>query len=188
MFQNKAQKKRRQYFIKKDFQFRFILKFCLLVLVGGVISTGLLFYLSSGTLTSSFHNSRLVVSETSFAILPAVLYTNLITLGLIVLATIGATLFVSHKIAGPLYRFELEMKDIGEGDLTKSIKLRQKDQISEMAKSLNKMVAGLREKVLAIQSDLNTTIQTASNQEVPENLIGELTHLNRKIGSSFKVG
>ena len=36
-----AYKKRKIHFIKKDFQFRFILKFCLVILAGVTISTGL---------------------------------------------------------------------------------------------------------------------------------------------------
>ena len=76
-----AFKKRKIHFIKKDFQFKFILKFCLVVLAGVTISTGALFFFSSDTLTSSFQDSRLVIKSTSLAILPIVLYTNPSPLG-----------------------------------------------------------------------------------------------------------
>jgi len=46
MSENPRPHRRRQYFIKRDFQFRFILKFCLIVLAGVIISTGLLFLFS----------------------------------------------------------------------------------------------------------------------------------------------
>lgn len=62
--------KRRQYFIKKEFQVKFILKFCLLIVFGAIISTGLLFLFSQDTLTSSFQQSRLVIKSTGLAILP----------------------------------------------------------------------------------------------------------------------
>jgi len=48
-------------YVKKDFQFRFILRFCLLLFIGVVMSTVLLFLFSQDTLTSSFQQSRLVV-------------------------------------------------------------------------------------------------------------------------------
>ena len=89
MSEDKQSQRRRDYFVKKGFQFRFILKFCLLVFIGVVISTGLLFLFSQDTLTSSFQQSRLVIKNTGLAILPYVVYTNLITLGLITLATIA---------------------------------------------------------------------------------------------------
>ena len=187
MSQQERTYKRRQYFIKKDFQFKFILKFCLIVLIGTILSTGLLFLFSQGTLTSSFQQSRLVIKNTSLAILPAVIYTNLITLGLITLATIVVTLFVSHKIAGPLFRFEKELKEIEKGDLTKSIRLRKKDQTTDMADSLNKMTAGLHEKVLDIRTGVENLIELASKQNAPQELIEDLNHLHQKIGINFKI-
>lgn len=187
MSQQERTYKRRQYFIKKDFQFKFILKFCLIILIGIILSTGLLFLFSQGTLTSSFQQSRLVIKNTSLAILPAVIYTNLITLGLITLATIVVTLFVSHKIAGPLFRFEKDLKEIEKGDLTKSIKLRKKDQTTDLADSLNKMTAGLHEKVLDIRTGVENLIELASKQNAPQELIEDLNHLHQKIGMNFKI-
>jgi methyl-accepting chemotaxis protein len=187
MSQQERTYKRRQYFIKKDFQFKFILKFCLIVLIGTILSTGLLFLFSQGTLTSSFQQSRLVIKNTSLAILPALIYTNLITLGLITLATIVVTLFVSHKIAGPLFRFEKELKEIEKGDLTKSIRLRKKDQTTDLADSLNKMTAGLHEKVLDIRTGVENLIESASKQNAPQELIEDLNHLHQKIGINFKI-
>ena len=187
MSQNRHPHRRKQYFVKKDFQFRFILKFCLIVLAGVIISTLLLFLFSQGTLTSSFHQSRVTIKSTALAILPAAIYTNLITLGLITLATIVVTLFISHRIAGPMFRFEKELKAIGEGDLTKDIRLRKEDQITEMAASLNKAVASLHEKVLDIKKGVEQIIESASRQKAPEGLIEELTHLHQRIESNFKI-
>lgn len=187
MSENRHPYRRRHYFIKKEFQFKFILKFCLIILVGVIFSTGLLFLFSQGTLTSSFQQSRLVIKNTASAILPAVIYTNLITLGLITLATIVVTIFISHKIAGPMFRFEKDLKEIGEGDLTKNIGLRKKDQLTDMAVSLNKMIASLHDKVLAIQSDVEHLLESASEQNAPERLIQELTYLHNKIKSNFKT-
>ena len=119
MSQGKKPYTRSHYFIKKDFQTKFILKFCLLLLAGVIVSTGLLFLFSQDSLTSSFQNSRLVIKNTALAILPTVVYTGLITLALLAIATIIVTLFISHRIAGPMFRFEKELKEIGEGNLTK---------------------------------------------------------------------
>ncbi len=179
--------KRRQYFVKKEFQLKFILKFCLLVLIGTIISTGILFLLSQNTLTSSFQQSRLVIKSTGMAILPSVVYTNLITLGLVAIATIIVTLFVSHKIAGPMFRFEKELRNIGGGDLTKKVILRKRDQMTGMTDSLNAMTAGLHEKVLRIQTEVVNILESASRQNAPKDLIGELNQLHQKIESTFKI-
>lgn len=187
MTQNKHSHRRRRYFIKKNFQFRFIIKFCLLILIGAVISTGLLLLLSQDTLTSSFNQSRLVIKNTALAILPAVIYTNLITLGLITLATIIVMMFISHKLAGPLFRFENELREIGEGNLTKAIVLRKKDQITDIADSFNIMSARLREKIRAIQTEVEGIIDSASEQKSPERLTEELKSLDQMIKTTFKT-
>lgn len=187
MFQNKQTYKRRIYFIKKNFQFRFILKFCTLIFIGVIISTGLLFLFSKGTLTSSFQQSRLVITNTSLAILPAVIYTNLITFGLITLASIGVTLLVSHKLAGPMFRFEKDLEEIEKGDLTRITRLRNRDQLTDFAKSLNKMTASLHDKVLEIQKDVEQLEKSASQKDVPKEIIAELNHLHQKIGSNFQL-
>jgi len=187
MTQKGLPQKRKRYFINKEFQLRFIVRFCLLILIGVIISTGLLFLLTHGTLTSSFRDSRLVIESTASAIAPAVIYTNLITLGLISLAALVVTLIVSHKIAGPVYRFEKEMKEIGEGDLTKKVKLREKDQIKGMVESINTMITSLHGKVLAIHSDLGDLIELASKENAPKGVIKELNGLQKKIGIHFKL-
>lgn len=187
MSQDKQLYKRKSYFVKKDFQFRFILKFCIILLIGVIISTGLLFLFSQKTLTSSFEQSRLIIKNTGLAILPSVLYTNLITLGLITLATIIVTLFVSHKIAGPMFRFEKELKEIGGGDFTRRVTLREKDQITDMADRLNNMIASLQDKVIDIRTEVEHVRKSASTQNAPKTLIDELNKLHQKIESSFKV-
>ena len=187
MSQNRHPQRRKQYFVKKDFQFKFILKFCLLILIGAILSTGLLFLFSQGTLTSSFQQSRLLIENTALVIHPAVIYTNPITLGLITLATIVVTLFISHKLAGPMFRFEKELKEIGKGDLTKRLEVRKKDPITGMADSLNEMIAGLNNKVLVIQNHVEDMLDLASKQNAPEGLIQALNLLHHKIKNSFKI-
>lgn len=182
-----GQIKRRQYFIQKDFQSKFILKFCIILLIGIIISIGLLFLFSKGTLTSSFEQSRLVIKNTADAILPGVFLSHLIALVLITLLTIVITLLVSHKLAGPLFRFEKELKEIGNGDLSKVVKVRKKDQIKAMADSLNQMRANLQKKILDIKKEVEQIIESTSGQEIPPDLVTRLDHLNQKIKNNFKV-
>lgn len=187
MNQEKRPHRRKQYFIKKRFQFRFILKFCLLLLGGVVISTALLFFLSKGTLTSSFRDSRLVIENTGSAILPAVIYTNLITLALISIAVIAVTLFVSHKIAGPMYRFENELKEVSQGNLTKHITLREEDQMTDIVDELNAMIVSLHDRVADIQSRVDRLAETADAQGLPAETRDQLKQLQKRINDKFTL-
>lgn len=179
--------RRSHTFVKKGYQAKFILKFCLLVALGGGISTGLLFFFSRGTLTTSFDQSRLVIENTSFAILPAAVYTNLITLILISMACIAVVLFISHKIAGPLYRFEKDLGEIEGGDLTRQIRLRKDDQLKEFAESLNHMTSCLRGKVEGIGREMELVLESASKQDTPKSVLDELNRLRLMVSESFKI-
>lgn len=187
MSKDKKSNRRKNYFIKKGFQIRFILKFCSLVLIGVIMSTGLLFLFSRGTLTSSYQQSRLIIRNTASAILPTTIYINLVILGLITLATIVIILIISHKLAGPLFRFEKELKEIGKGNLTTVISLRKKDQIADLAGSLNNMTDSLRDRVLAIQKEVEHLTETASQVNAPEEIVEQLNQLHQKIVSNFKI-
>ena len=186
MPKDKQTSKRSHYFIKKDFQTKFILKFCLILLAGIFISTGLIFLFSQDSLTSSFHDSKLIIENTALAILPTVIYTSLVTLGLLTIATIIFTLFISHRIAGPMFRFEKELKEIGDGDLTKKVSLREKDQAGEMAECINDMTANLSAKVLHIRTGLERILESARKQNASKELIEELENLHKDISDNLK--
>ena len=56
--------------------------------------------------------------------------------------------FISHKIAGPLYRFEKDINSLAkDGDLTRIFRLRKRDEMQELAEALNTMVSGFRGKL-----------------------------------------
>jgi methyl-accepting chemotaxis protein len=181
MSQEKQSYTRQNYFIKKGFQIRFILKFCLLLLAGVVISTSLLLLFSQNTLTSTYQQSRLVIENTALAILPSIAYTSLITLVLLTIATIIVTLFISHKIAGPMFRFEKELREIGEGNLTKKVRLRSKDQAAELAECINDMTTDLREKIINFQNEVERILESARKQNAPEEIVEGLAHLHEEL-------
>ncbi len=145
--------KRRQLYINKEFQFRFIFKFFLILILGGAISIGLTLFNTNDSLTTTYMNSKLVIQNTSLAIMPSVIYTTLITTFVIGLVVIMVTLLVSHKIAGPMYRFEKDIKRIAGGDLKSRIRIRKSDQFQEIALSLNAMIEALSNRVSAIKKD-----------------------------------
>lgn len=178
---------RKTVLIKKDFQLKFIMKFCSLLLAGVVISTGLLFLFSRDTLTSSFEGSRLVIKSTASAIMPAVIYTNLITLGLVAVAVFFTTMYISHKIAGPLFRFEADIREFGKGNLTTRVALRQDDQVSDVAEALNEMAENIHNKIVEIQKNTEVAIASASSQGAPESQIDEMKQIVDTIKRNFKL-
>ncbi|MCP4022445.1 MAG: methyl-accepting chemotaxis protein [Desulfobacteraceae bacterium] len=180
--QNPTFYKRKKVYINKDFQTRFIVKFILVLILGATISIGLTLYNTQGTLTSTFSNSKLVIQNTSLAIMPSVIYTTLITTCVLSIIVIMVTLLVSHKIAGPMYRFEKDIKRVTNGDLKTRIHIRRGDQFLELATVLNGMIKNLNQEVSAIKHDVDTL---ACHTDLQEEFQKDVVRLKEKINSSF---
>ncbi|MBU1196825.1 MAG: methyl-accepting chemotaxis protein [Proteobacteria bacterium] len=175
---------RHHYFIKKKFQVDFILKFCLILLLSVLISASLLFVFSQKTLTSTYSSSGLEIQNTGSAILPAIILTSLITLGIVSIFAVVLLLFISHKIAGPLFRFEKDVRRIADGDLTVQINLRQKDQLKDLANALNIMVQSFSIKLDAISTSLNEIqILHAQDKEIEP----ALSDIRSRLRKEFKL-
>lgn len=74
----------------------------------------------------------------------------------------GVILF-SHKVAGPMYRFEKSARAISEGDLTASFRVRKGDQAQDTALILQGMAKSLRddiEKIKAAVDDLSAITES----------------------------
>ncbi|HAZ09623.1 MAG TPA: hypothetical protein DCY56_00745 [Candidatus Omnitrophica bacterium] len=136
--------KRKHYFINKVFQSEFILKFCGLVVIGSTVFGIILYLFSKHTLTTSFENSRLVIKSTADYIFPGLLFGGLIVAIFTALAASVIVMLMTHRIAGPMYRFEKYINEIGSGRLYSNLKIRKKDQFQNMAGSLNKMTQDLK--------------------------------------------
>ena len=61
------------------------------------------------------------------------------------------SILVSHRIAGPLYRFRSIFKAIAEGDLSVRANLRKADYLGKESDSLNEMIMSLRTKLTDIK-------------------------------------
>ena len=57
------------------------------------------------------------------------------------------SLSVSHRIAGPLYRFRAVYKAMGEGDLAIRANIRKHDYLHTDAKALNEMIGALETRI-----------------------------------------
>jgi nitrogen fixation/metabolism regulation signal transduction histidine kinase len=53
-------------------------------------------------------------------------------------------IFLSHRIAGPAYRIERTLREIGKGNLDIHIKLRKYDELVGIANAINDMTSDLK--------------------------------------------
>ena len=60
------------------------------------------------------------------------------------LILIIAGLYISHRVAGPLYRLHKHMNDVADGKTTNEVKFRNKDYFPELAEAYNKQLKRLK--------------------------------------------
>lgn len=130
-------RKTRNFFIKKDMQGKFLLAIFLAVLGGGLTFALLLGIFSADTMTISYSGNDIEVGAT-----PWMLFKNAVAANWIFLV-IGGTLLLlaamvgTHRVAGPLFRFEKALSVMTDGDLTDTIFLRKKDEGKDLAEKIN---------------------------------------------------
>ena len=195
---NKAkQYKRKTYLIQKVFQTKFILIFLLLLIIGSIISGVILYSRANIHLGYNYGKAHSKLKETGEILQPALFISYGISILLVGIATIFLTIFISHKVAGPLYRFERSAEEIGKGNLRVVTKIRESDQAKGLADAFSRMTKDLREKVLEIDSDsqnINRIVEELNrmiSQEPPDvakiqERIGHLEQMSKELRQSLQ--
>lgn len=145
--------RRKNYFIKKEFQAKFILKFCALVALTAIISAYVIYLFLSHSATTVFENSEITIKPSTEFIMPGLILSSLISVVFVSIATIAVVLFISHRIAGPLYKLESSLERMGEGDVSFDIHFRKGDEARILSDVFNKSRRRLNGMISAIKKD-----------------------------------
>ena len=141
--------KRRKYIVYGKLQlalmlisFSYVLLFC--AVLGLFLFTSLLMELDKSSISSD--NVLIAANQILY------LYKKSWLALLLSLVAVGChSIFISHRITGPIYRFNLIFKAIKEGVVPAPIQLRKYDYLYRETDNINQMLASLREKLAAIQ-------------------------------------
>jgi len=144
--------KRRIYYINKDFQKNFIIKFCILAGLGAVVAMGFIYGLAMSSTTVVIRDGRVAVHTTADYLLPLMFQTVLFEVIIVSIVTIALTMLVSFRIAGPLYRFKMMLQGLGQGDLSTQMHLRSDDQLKDLAQVYNEAVGKLNGKIKTLKN------------------------------------
>lgn len=180
--------RRKRYFIKPGFQSRLTAIFILIVIIVANIVGALVYGFSIEKLENKLVVESKLPIDTSLlgqALLPGVVIAELIS----ILIVCFICIFVTHTIAGPVYRMEKVSRSIGTGDLTNFIKLRPKDELKDLADSMNEMTMGLRNKVLMIRenSDKLKSILERAKSSGRIDKIDELNEISTSLSTNISA-
>ena len=135
---------RKTVLVKRSLQLKYIGMVFLSVLVASMIVGGDVYYsLMRVMLTECPSVTDRVVQFNTVLLVKIALY-----LGLMLLIS----LYVSHRFAGPIFRFEKSCQSLSTGDLTHRVSLRTGDELMELQEEFNAMAAALQ---ALVQKDRN---------------------------------
>lgn len=148
---SKPKYKRRNYFIKKNFQGKLILGYFLFMVVGCLIFAGILAILSADSMTMVYQNNELQLGQTPFMLIKQLLAAHWISIVVGSAVVVVVAMVITHRMAGPMFRLERAVDNMNRGALNDVIYLREKDEGKDLAAKLNQFNQGLSEDLGKIQ-------------------------------------
>ncbi len=183
--------RRKNYFIKKDLQGKYIFSFFIFVIAGSIIFTLIFSFLSSDTLTIVYENYNLKIGKTPLVLLKEILSAHWIFIVVGGLVVVILSMFLTHRFAGPIFRFERSIDEITNGNLNFQIKLRQKDEGKELADKINQMILmfsdnlkemkKISEEIKNELDSIREDLKASSQYENSTRKIDSAINLNRKL-------
>ncbi len=96
-------------------------------------------------------------------------------------------IYFTHKVAGPIYKMKLLLKQVGEGKLSYQGKLRKGDELQDFFETFAAMVAQLRERQAREVAELSEAIDGARKAGAAEDEIAKVVHVRDEMQRSLET-
>ncbi len=127
--------------IKRHMQMRLFLRVLSIAMAGIGLMALIFYFYSSREINGTFRQFHIQAQNFLDYLLPTVIMSTLAA----ILFAAAITVFFPHKIAGPLYRIEKELKNrVSEGDFTVRFTIRKGDEVSDLPETVNLLLDKLR--------------------------------------------
>jgi len=144
--------KRTQYLVSGRFQGKFVGLILLLTFLTAALCSYVVYYtsmISFGEKLANIYPQGRLVSVINIINMRIVITMLLVTP---LVALIG--IYLSHKIAGPIFRMERFMSDMASGNLTGKLVLREGDELLTLADGINRLTESMKTTMINEKSGL----------------------------------
>lgn len=153
----KAQR-RKNYFVKKKFQADFFLKFALLLALEAILIYALFMYVSRSTLTAAYRGMDFTIQRTNQYFLTDLTAIILIAGAAIAIMAAFIFMYLSHRIGGALYRFEITLEDAKDGNFAQRVKLRKNDELHDLNHRFNLFLETMDRRIADIKKETDKAL------------------------------
>ncbi len=154
---------RKKFIVKPAYQLKLALNLFIYIIAYSIILGFIIFY----PLYNELNSPALGIDEQT-RLSAMVLYLHKrVWIGLMLVAVLAAVhaIFSSHRVVGPVYRFEQIVDALIRGDYSTRIRIRKKDEFKEMEGRLNELAGVLelkRTRDSQFYADIKTRLETIS--------------------------
>jgi methyl-accepting chemotaxis protein len=178
--------KRRIIMINRKFQLKLIVK---LILVNIILMVGfsiIMYTFFNSEIETQLSRAHITFKNVQNMLVPIIVIMS--TLNVIVASLIISifVMFASFRIAGPLYRFNEVLKQLGKKNLKPIIKLRANDQLYECSKILKSTIDILAKDMKSIKKNISNLNNKIEKKATIKDLKPHIDKLN-KIIDQYKI-
>lgn len=142
---------RKKYWIKKDFQARFIMRFMLVAIIWASTTVALFAFLAGRKLDDLRYSSHIDLQTTSELLLPITIKVQLCSLLIFAVILAYTIRALWRKFSPPLAALQRSIISIADGDLSYKVTLRKEDEFQDLAVELDEMRVGLQARFIRIK-------------------------------------
>lgn len=186
--------KRRRFFIDKEYQGRYIFNAFLSVAIGSVFFALIIGFFSSNTLSIVYDDYHLRLGTTPELLMNKILSAQWLFIALGGGGVILIALFLSHRVAGPFFRFEQTLNQMTSKDLSCRIQLRKRDEgkaLEEKFNDFNEMLSISLERMLENSENIRQCCEDLPENDDPakrnDHLSSRLEEIRRYNGDCLEM-
>jgi methyl-accepting chemotaxis protein len=157
--------------INKPFQFRFVLYVCSWLVVLSIIYPFVIWNLFTFMISMVSEDPNAPQVTRLFQVRDDFLRTLVLMQGAMLAGMFLISLFMSHRIAGPLFKLRRFFIEARDGNLTQTLAFRKYDYFKDLVQPYNEMMTSIRARIAAHQlaaADSIPKIEKVLNQCSPE--------------------
>ena len=177
--------KRRNYFIDRVVQGRFIAGFSAASLAGGVVAVCCFRYFARQKLDATLYAMRLPDVPMSSLLMGEMVASTILTAIFVVLLFVITARQVFARIEGPLRKMAGCLAGIAAGDLRSEVKLREQDEFQQFAAEVDGMVRAMNSKLsgLGFQAEKISSLcgRAGEKENVPARIRHHLSIMKKEM-------
>ncbi|MBF0545928.1 MAG: HAMP domain-containing protein [Candidatus Riflebacteria bacterium] len=160
--------KRKKYLILPSYQLRLTIFLVIILLLVTILHGFFLYQLTSKSIEEGLLSAHNRLRSTWEVLKPAIILTDGFSFFLTSLCFGISIVLISHRLIGPLFKFENRLREIASGRLDLlPLKLRKNDEAQILGDALNEMQNTMKER-FEILEDLNKKLNTSEPPSIKE--------------------